>query len=343
MKISSKNFILIGIIVLIFLSFISIFIGNVQLSVENIFKILLNKISNKEIYLAEWKKSSEFIVWNLRVPRALLCILVGSGLSIIGILMQALTKNSLASPYILGISSGASFGAVSSIVLGGVLGMTFPTTIGAFVFGTLTAFLVFFLSGSRGYTTSKLILTGVAISSFFSGMTTFLVLTAKNEADLKGAMFWISGSLAGARWEDLNFLFIALLFTIFLVSFKYKELNILILGDELAQTIGLDIVKFRFFIVIISTLLTGFIVSLTGIIGFVGLIIPHICRGVVGSNHKSLIPASILLGAVFLLAADILTRLIFKNQEIPIGVITSIVGAPFFMSMLRKKSYNFGG
>ena len=340
MKLKNKNLILTSIVLIFVLGTIGVMVGSVSLSPIHVWKILVNKSLNKEIFSIDWKKSTEMIVWNLRVPRVLLALLAGAGLSLVGILMQALTKNSLASPYILGISSGASTGAVISIVLGGLWGINFSPGIGAFIFGTLTAFLVFYIAGNGGYSSTKLVLIGVAVSSL---LTTFLVTTAKNEAQLRGAMFWISGSLAGARWDSLATLFIVLLISIVLVSFKYRELNILIAGDELAETLGVDVEKLRFFIVIISTFLTGFIVSATGVIGFVGLVIPHICRGMVGSNHKRLIPSAVLLGAIFLLGTDTLTRALFKTQEIPIGVITSMLGAPFFMSMLRKNSYNFGG
>jgi len=342
-RVQSKNLILISVTLIFILGTIAVTVGSVSLSPLHVWKIIINKSLNREIFSIEWKKSTEMIVWNLRVPRVILSLLSGGGLSLVGILMQALTKNSLASPYILGISSGASTGAVISIVLGGLLGIGFSPGIGAFIFGTLTAFLVFYLAGNGGYSSTKLVLIGVAVSSLFSGVTTFLVTTAKNEAQLRGAMFWISGSLAGARWDSLTTLFIVLLISIGLISLKYRELNILIAGDELAETLGVDVKRLRFLIVMVSTFLTGFIVSATGVIGFVGLVIPHICRGFVGSNHKRLIPSAILLGAVFLLGTDTLTRAVFKTQEIPIGVITSMLGAPFFMSMLRKNSYNFGG
>lgn len=343
MKIKDRNIVIISFTSIIILGTIAITIGSVSLSSVHVWKILINKLFNNNFFSVDWKKSTEMIVWNLRVPRVILALLGGAGLSLVGILMQALTKNSLASPYILGISSGASTGAVISIVLGSFWGVSFSPGIGAFIFGTFTAFLVFYLAGNGGYSSTKLVLIGVAVSSLFSGVTTFLVTTAKNESQLRGAMFWISGSLAGARWENLMTLFLVLLMSTILVIIRYRELNILIAGDELAETLGVDVRRLRFFIVVISTFLTGFIVSATGVIGFVGLVIPHISRGLVGSNHKRLIPCAIVLGALFLLGTDTLTRMIFKTQEIPIGVVTSMLGAPFFMSMLRKNSYNFGG
>lgn len=343
MKIKDRNIVIISFTSIIILGTIAVTIGSVSLSSVHVWKILINKLFNNNFFSVDWKKSTEMIVWNLRVPRVILALLGGAGLSLVGILMQALTKNSLASPYILGISSGASTGAVISIVLGSFWGVSFSPGIGAFIFGTFTAFLVFYLAGNGGYSSTKLVLIGVAVSSLFSGVTTFLVTTAKNESQLRGAMFWISGSLAGARWENLMMLFLVLLMSTILVIIRYRELNILIAGDELAETLGVDVRRLRFFIVVISTFLTGFIVSATGVIGFVGLVIPHISRGLVGSNHKRLIPCAIVLGALFLLGTDTLTRMIFKTQEIPIGVVTSMLGAPFFMSMLRKNSYNFGG
>ena len=343
MKIKDRNIVIISFTSIIILGTIAMTIGSVSLSSVHVWKILINKLFNNNFFTVDWKKSTEMIVWNLRVPRVILALLGGAGLSLVGILMQALTKNSLASPYILGISSGASTGAVISIVLGSFWGVSFSPGIGAFIFGTFTAFLVFYLAGNGGYSSTKLVLIGVAVSSLFSGVTTFLVTTAKNESQLRGAMFWISGSLAGARWENLMTLFLVLLMSTILVIIRYRELNILIAGDELAETLGVDVRRLRFFIVVISTFLTGFIVSATGVIGFVGLVIPHISRGLVGSNHKRLIPCAIVLGALFLLGTDTLTRMIFKTQEIPIGVVTSMLGAPFFMSMLRKNSYNFGG
>nr|WP_307775250.1 iron ABC transporter permease [uncultured Cetobacterium sp.] len=342
----NKKFLSIIIAIILGIFFVGIFgitVGSVDLSPIHVWKIIINKIFNKEIYSVEWKKSTEMIVWNLRMPRIILSLLAGGGLSLIGVLMQALTKNSLASPFILGISSGASTGAVASIILGGVLGFAFSPGVGAFVLGTFTAFLVFYLSGKGGFSSTKLVLSGVAVSSLFSGITTFLVTTAQNENDLRGAMFWLSGSLAGARWNQILPLFLSLLLSTIIVFLQYRELNIMVIGDEIAETLGVDTKKLRIFIVIISTFLTGIIVSVTGVIGFVGLVIPHITRGIVGGNHKKVIIVSVLLGGLFLMGTDTLTRALFKTQEIPIGVVTSMLGAPFFMRILRKESYKFGG
>lgn len=255
--------------------------------------------------------------------------------------MQALTKNPLASPYILGVSSGASTGAVLVILI--FSGSYIFISVGAFILGTLTALLVFYFANSNGFSSTKLVLVGAAISAIFSGLTSLIIAVTPNERAIRGALFWMSGSLAGSTWQYIPFLFISLLIVFILVYPKYDELNILVTGDENATSLGVDVKKIRFLIMITSTFLTGIVVANTGIVGFVGLVIPHITRGLVGGNHKKVIPIAILLGAVFLVLTDTLTRTLVSSQEIPIGVITSVLGAPFFLSMLRRKSYRFGG
>jgi hemin transport system permease hmuU len=207
----------------------------------------------------------------------------------------------------------------------------------------LTALLVFYFANSNGFSSTKLVLVGAAISAIFSGLTSLIIAVTPNERAIRGALFWMSGSLAGSTWQYIPFLFISLLIVFILVYPKYDELNILVTGDENATSLGVDVKKIRFLIMITSTFLTGIVVANTGIVGFVGLVIPHITRGLVGGNHKKVIPIAILLGAVFLVLTDTLTRTLVSSQEIPIGVITSVLGAPFFLSMLRRKSYRFGG
>lgn len=345
MKRHLKNykFLCIFLIALIFIcSTFIVTIGAASLNWADIWKIIINKTFGKNIFSKDWKSSAEIIVWNLRVPRIITAIISGGALSFVGILMQCLTKNSLASPYILGISSGASTGAVLAILFFGSASFL-SVPILAFIFGTLTAFLVFYFAGVGGFSNTRLVLIGVAISSLFSGLTTLMIMIAPNEREVRGALFWMSGSLSGANWNYIPISLISLVGAFILVFPKYRELNILVTGDENAISLGVDVKKIRLLIVLVSTFLTGIIVSNTGIIGFVGLVIPHIVRGIVGGNHKKVIPVSILLGGLFLVLTDTLTRSLFSSHEIPIGVITSLFGAPFFLNMLRKKSYRFGG
>lgn len=332
--------ILFAILIIISSTFI-VTIGSVSLKGSIVWKIIINKIIGKEIFTKNWKDSIEIIVWNLRVPRIITGIISGGALSLVGILMQCLTKNPLASPYILGISAGASTGAVLAIIFFNEILFAVPT--GAFIFGTFTAFLVFYFAGIKQFSTTKLVLIGVAISSLFSGITTLIITLAPKENELRSALFWMSGSLSGATWKYIPFSLFSLILVIILIYPKYREFNILVTGEESAIALGVDVKKNRLLIVITSTFLTGIIVSNVGIIGFVGLVIPHITRSLVGGNHKKVIPVAILMGALFLILTDTLTRSIFSSREIPIGVITSIFGAPFFLNMLRKNAYKFGG
>lgn len=337
-----KVILLILLIITIVVMTFSITLGSVSLSEKQVWKIVLNKISRKEIFVVDWKTNIEIIVWKLRVPRVITGFLAGGGLSLVGILMQCLTKNPLASPYILGISAGATTGAVTAILF--LNGSLMMVSSGAFFMGTLTSVIVFYLAGRGGnFSSTKLVLIGVAISSLFSGITTLMVTLAPNEEKIRNALFWLSGSLAGSNWSYIPPVCIALLISTGLCYYYHRELNIIATGDEMALTSGVDVDKIRLIIVIISTFLTGIIVSNTGIIGFVGLVVPHITRGIIGENHKKVIPIAIVLGGIFLMLTDIFTRVIFISQEIPIGVVTSIIGAPFFLHMLKRKNYNFGG
>lgn len=336
-----KNLCFILFVGLIIVSTLAITIGSVSLNSLVVWKIMINKIFNSNIFVVNWEENLEIIVWNLRAPRIATAILAGASLSFVGILMQVLTKNPLASPYILGISSGASTGAVLVILIFNAT--YFFVSIGAFIFGIFTSFLVFYFSNTNGFSSTRLVLIGTAISAIFSGITSLIIFVTPNERQIKDALFWMTGSLAGSTWEYVPLLVISLIIAFLLLYFKYEDLNILVTGDESALSLGLDLKKIRILIIVVSTFLTGIVVANVGIIGFVGLVIPHISRGLVGGNHKRLIPVAALLGANFLVFTDILTRAIFSSQEIPIGVITSLFGAPFFLSMLREKSYRFGG
>lgn len=339
-----KNYklLLISLLILIFVfATFSVTIGSVDIKSILVWKISINKIFGHEIFDPTWKRSLEIIVWNLRVPRIITGIIAGGGLALVGILMQCLTKNPLASPYILGISAGASTGAVLGIILFSSSFLSVPIL--AFGFSTFTALIVFYFAGVGSFSSTKLVLIGVAVSSFFSGITTLIIHIAPKEHELRSAMFWMAGSLSGGTWKYIPFLVISLIISFIIIYPKYRELNILVTGEENAVALGVDTKKIRLIIVLVSTFLTGIIVSNVGIIGFVGLVIPHISRGIVGGNHKKLMPLSILLGALFLIVTDALSRTLFNQVEIPIGVITSLFGAPFFLNMLRKNAYRFGG
>lgn len=320
-------------------------LGAVSLDPKSVFGILVSKTTGIEYTDQSWSKAVENIVWNLRMPRTLLGVLAGAGFALAGIMMQALTKNPLANPYILGISSGATTGAVMVIVMGGIpiLGINSPA-VGAFAGALITSLVVFMLaSRNGGMSSTRLVLIGVSISALFSSVTSFIIFTASDQNKVTSALFWMTGSLAGGKYENLlaPALGVGLSF-IFIVIFS-RGLNSLLLGENVAKTLGVNTLVLRRAILVLSSILTGFLVANTGIIGFVGLIIPHVARTIVGSDHKKVAILSVLLGPILVIWADVLARLIGRPEEIPLGVITAFLGAPFFIWLIQKNTYGFGG
>ena len=333
------------IIALFIITTVCITFGSVNIEVGVTFKSLINNILNKEIFTKTWGNNIDNIVFKLRLPRLLLAIVSGGALALVGILMQTLTKNSLADPYILGISSGASAGATLSIVLGtfSFIG-TFGIAFGAFLGSLIASILVFQISGvSKVYSKTKLILTGIAVSSIFTAVTNFIITFARNDSLVKSAVFWTIGSLAGANYNQVKFALVIMIITAILSMLLYKDLDAMLLGEAVAKNIGINTKLIIRFIMLASTLLTGTIVAFTGVIGFVGLIVPHIARQMVGSSHKKLIPFGIIIGSILMVITDTIARTILSPQEVPIGVITAFLGGPFFLYLMQKSTYKFGG
>ncbi len=324
----------------------AIAIGSTYIEPGEVYKVLLCKLTNGEVYSDVGSVMTQNIIWEIRFPRVLLGAICGAGLALCGVLMQCVTKNPIAEPYILGISSGASCGAVAVIVLGGMssLGINSVTT-GAFVGSLISGVLVFAIGTQMGKTTSttRLVLSGMAISTIFSALTNLLIYSAENSNQAKSALFWTIGSLGGAKWEVLLFSFIMLVVVMIVALIMSKSLDILLLGDDSAIILGINIKLIKSIILILATLLTSALVAITGAIGFIGLVVPHICRTIAGSDHKKLIVLSSLIGAIFLISSDVIARGLFPPVEIPIGIITSLVGGPFFLYLISKKNYSFGG
>jgi iron complex transport system permease protein len=324
----------------VFTTILALSYGVIKVDLSTTFKILINFLTNSSTFDPTWNPNLEIILLKLRLPRIFLAFLVGGGLSLVGVLMQALTKNSLADPYILGVSSGASTGAVLSIIIGvNLFGLGTPFT--AFLGAIIAAILVFKIANIGGnYSSTKLVLTGIAISSLFSSITTFITFSAQS-GDLYTALFWIVGSLTGAKWSSIYLLGIVLLIVFTITMFFNRELDILLLGEESSKILGVNTNNIRIIIILTSTLLTGILVSISGVIGFIGLIIPHISRKLIGSKHKTLIPISIFLGGFFLTIADTFSRVVMSPNELPVGIVTSFLGAPFFLWIMKKNIYNF--
>lgn len=331
-------------VILLAVMVLGINLGAVELSPEWIFKIILNNLSGTELFPVEWENSAQNIVWGMRFPKVIVCACVGAGLSLTGILMQAMTRNSLADPYILGISSGASTGATAIILIGGAFPVLSGISVGtgAFIGAMISSVIVLLLGGTSGkFSPGKLVLSGTAVSAIFHAVTNLLIFLSPDKRKVNSALFWMEGSFASAEWEDVLPAIITLL-VIFLVSIAlHKSLDTLLLGDDIAITVGVNVRAMKLLIVIASSLVTGVMVSMSGCIGFVGLVVPHISRTVIGTAHKRLVPFAVLLGSIFMVLADMFSRIIVAPSELPIGVVTALLGAPFFLAMLKKSSYSF--
>lgn len=328
-------------LVVVLLLAIGVISSNVAPSVA--YKIVLNNIFGKEIFEANWEALHETLIWEIRLPRILLAVICGAGLSVCGLLMQCVTKNPIADPYILGLASGASTGAVFMIVLGGASVGIASVSGGAFI-GTLICSTLVFVVGTKygkSSSTTRLILTGLSISTIFSALTDLMISLAKNASQVKSALFWSMGSLGGAKWEVLPIPFLALLVTVVMVVLLSKSLDLLLFGDDSATMLGMNVSLVKSCIVLLASFLTSVLVSVTGAIGFLGLIVPHISRIICGNSHKRLVVVSSIIGAIFLLCCDLFAKNFFYPRDMPIGIITSLIGGTFFLWMLTSKKYSF--
>lgn len=332
--------------VLLVLAFLwALSIGTVKLSFMQIYEGIVNQFTSGMAIETAGQGPVHDIIWLLRLPRLVLAALVGMGLSVCGVIMQAVVKNPLADPYILGISSGASLGATAAILLGiGVaLGENF-VGIAAFIGAFAMSLGVLFISNLGGRSNSiKLLLGGMALSAVCGAFSSFIVYFANNKEGMQSIAYWMMGSFAGAKWENLMIIAPIIILAVLFLWTQSRMLNLMLLGDESALTLGTDLHIYRQIYLLVSSLIVGFVVYSAGMIGFVGLVVPHVIRMLVGTDHKKLIPVSALTGAVFLVIADGLCRVIIPRTELPIGILISLIGAPCFVYLMIKKTYGFGG
>jgi iron complex transport system permease protein len=283
--------------------------------------------------------TAQAIVWDVRLPRVVLGIAVGAGLAVCGAALQAMVRNVLADPYLLGINSGASSGAAVTILFGVTLGLGEHALAGSAFLGALSAsLLVFVVARTAGRITSvRLLLTGVAVGYALSALTSFLVFASGSAEGARSVMFWLLGSLALAQWGGpLVALVAVVVLTVSVLALWARRLDALAIGDETALVLGVSPTRFRTQLLVVVSLCIGVIVAASGCIGFVGLVVPHLARRLVGSAHGWVVPASALLGAVFLLWADLLSRMVLQPRELPIGIIAALVGAPFLLALIRR-------
>ncbi|MBF1760059.1 iron ABC transporter permease [Veillonella sp.] len=280
---------------------------------------------------------TDTIITDIRLPRLIYSVLTGIGLSLVGLLMQTVTRNALADPYVLGVSSGASTGAVFAIIMGGLpfLGQ-YNTPIFAALGAALSIIMVLLCVG-KSNSPVKLILIGMGMTGVFSALTMMIIYGAKHEAQVRSAMFWLLGSFAGIQWGDLPLTaIIVTLFILYIYMFN-QDLDVLLLGNHEAAQMGLSVKQLQLSIVIISSIVIATLVSKVGVVGFIGLIIPHLARIMGGPKHRNTLLFSALIGSIVMIWSDVLSRALYSPEEIPIGVLTSLLGAPLFIWIIMNR------
>lgn len=314
---------------------VSLGFGPARVPVDVVWHILLNKVFG--IGEVSWSAGQEHIVWLIRVPRMLLGALVGAGLALIGAVLQAVTRNPLADPHLLGVTSGATLGAVIVVLhVGEIVGLlTLP--IAAFIGALLSMLLVLIIASRQGRLDSdRLLLCGVAVSFVMMAVANTLLFMGDHRAS-SAVLFWMLGGLGLARWELLAVPSAVVMLGLLLLLGMARPLNALMAGEQTAVTLGLNARNVRLKVFLIASLMTGVLVAISGSIGFVGLMIPHIARRLVGAEHRRLLPVSALLGSVFLVWVDVAARTLIAPEDLPIGVATAAIGGLFFIGLMRKR------
>ncbi|MDK1476173.1 iron ABC transporter permease [Streptomyces sp. 549] len=285
------------------------------------------------------------IVWEIRFPRALLAAVVGAGLAVVGVAVQAMVRNALADPFVLGISSGAAVGANAVLIFGalGALGM-YAVSVAAFVSALGAMTLVYAVARTaHGLTPLRLVLTGTAMYYGFSAVTTLMVFMAERGEAARSAMMWLLGSLSGATWTSVPVAGGAVCAGTVYLLLSARRLNALAMGDETAAALGIDAERFRRELFVMAAAVTGAVVAVSGAIGFVGLMVPHAVRMVVGADHRRVLLVAPLAGAVLMVWVDVLSRTVMAPVELPVGVLTAVIGVPCFLLLMRRRGYAFGG
>ncbi|WP_299685223.1 iron ABC transporter permease [uncultured Tateyamaria sp.] len=314
----------------------AISVGAVQVPLSTVWSVLLNKVSPGLIEQS-WSQGREAIVWEIRFPRALLAMMVGAGLAMVGASLQAVTRNPLADPHLLGISSGGAFGAILALLhtglFLGLLTVPFLAFLGAL---GATAIVLVVSRFAEATSADRLVLAGVAVSFIIMSGANVLIFLGDPRAT-HTVVFWMLGGLGLAQWSQLIYpLAILLVCGVWLVS-RASALNAMTVGDETASTLGIPVARFRLTVFVIGAMITGVMVAFSGIIGFVGLMVPHVVRMFVGGDYLRVLPGSALVGAIFLLWADIAARTVMAPEDIPIGIVTGLVGGVFFIWLLGRK------
>ncbi|HCF51465.1 MAG TPA: iron ABC transporter [Syntrophomonas sp.] len=321
---------------LIILMLIGIGIGAVWIPPAEVLSLINGHLNGSSSSYSGQMQSHDIIIWSIRFPRVLLGAMVGVCLSVAGAIFQGLFRNPMADPYVIGVSSGAALGAVAAILLLGSLGLKYSYSIPAFAFvcAVLTILLVYSLARTGGKVpVMTLLLAGIAVNSFLSALQSLAMFYSGDQ--MHQVVFWLLGGFSSRGWEYIwMFMPYAVIGTA--IAFLYtRELNGMLIGEEQAQHLGIDVERVKVMLLIAAALLIGASVSVSGLIGFVGLIIPHVVRLIIGPDHRVLLPMVALTGAVFMVGADIIARTVIAPEELPVGVVTALIGGPFFIYLLR--------
>ena len=327
-----------GAVLLVVSLSLAVSVGAVPIPLGTVWGVVLNKLS-PGIIEETWSRSREAIVWEIRFPRALLAMMVGAGLAMVGASLQAVTRNPLADPHLLGISSGGAFGAILALLHTGLFIGLLTVPLMAFVGAVGATLIVLGVSRFADATSAdRLVLAGVAVSFIIMACANVLIFLADPKAT-HIVVFWMLGGLGLAQWGQLIYPFTILLMCSAWLMMKATGLNAMTIGDESASTLGIPVARFRLAVFVFGALITGVMVAFSGIIGFVGLMVPHVVRMLVGGDYARVLPGSALIGAIFLLWADITARTIMAPEDMPIGIVTGLVGGVFFVWLLsRRKS-----
>lgn len=314
---------------------VAISVGAVRVPIDTVWGVFFHKTGLVQGEIG-WSKGRAAIVWDIRFPRALLAILVGAGLALVGSALQAVTRNPLADPHLLGISAGGAFGAVLALLHTGMFLGLLTVPLLAFLGALASTMLVLLVTQyTQATSADRLVLAGVAVSFVVMAFANILIFLADPRAT-HTVVFWFLGGLGLAQWSHLIYPFVVLVLAGGWLFLQTDKLNAMTIGDETATTLGIAVKRFRMTTFVVSALITGIMVAFSGTIGFVGLMVPHIARLFVGGDYRRVLPLSALIGGIFLLWADIAARTIMAPEDMPIGIVTGLIGGMFFIAMLRK-------
>lgn len=324
---------------LVVLSILGLMFGSVSIPAPIAISVVINWALGGDVIPVTWRAVYETIIIETRIPRVILAGAVGATLAATGMTIQAIVRNPLAGPSILGVSNGAATGAVV-VMRWGLLGLgAYTLYISAFLGALVTLMIVFWVARTGGHITpTRLVLAGIAMSAVLNATTSLLVLTSPDPQLAARVLFWTLGGFASAQWKLLPLPVLAMVIGLGIMLVQARRLNLLMAGDESATALGLDVHRFRQSMFVLTAALTGVMVAVSGVIGFVGLIVPHIVRFIVGADHRLGLPAVALVGASFTIAADLVARAVISPLELPVGIITALVGGPFFIWLLRREA-----